>query len=1002
MGIGMARARSMRAGDARWFHAVRLPLAVVLSALAAACATTSPRFEQEVATTFAEDDMRRLETQNVELYYPADGKAAALRVAARAEQCLLEFRSRQATTRARDKAILFLTSANYNNAYVSGLYGGEPLHSLDPLSATAEIFHWYGLSGADVGDIACHEMFHYAHFEQVENLWRGVNAVVGPVVSSQVFLERWFTEGVAEYYEGRLGRTVGRPHSPMYRGAFDAFVAQKGGLGGGDLSLYQRELNPFSGAYLTGLFFIEWLVETYGEEKLWKVMDLQGRSILVPFGAVLRFWSVYGYELGELLSQYEAHLLATSPKRERPASQVVVRKALGQMARLAAHAKSGVMAVVTSGNEEVPMLRILEPDGRVRAERKLVRLTTDRDWVYVGPGQMSGLSFTDDGRFLFLVNDDLIARGDTRSQVWKVDAQTGETVQVWQQVGRMMAGSVSGDGRTYTTVEFPAGRSRIVDVDLGTGALTAIVEPPEGVAVSAPAWSPAHQRLVFSRMDREGWNLVVREADGTLRDLTTDGAFNYGARWSDETHVVFARTAGKYLQVHRMDVESGVIEQLSDAPYGVIDPAPAGERVAFINRDGSQWSLDENPLAPIGGEGQGEGQTAALPSPQPSPPMGEREAWYEAPAPEVLKDEPYSSLDHLFYPQLRAPSISSIGFGKNPETGATQFYGTFTAAIVGRDRLSKHNWALTGSLAVPNLENAVSAQYRNLTLAPWSIFAYAGREGYPATSTTYAEAYWSGGVSVGRTVFTTPVSLGFRTEIWQPDGAPIGKYFGPSFSVSYGAGESTGYGGTQRLLAMSFDLAGYPKGFGSDTNLLDVGAEVDLAFPLPFSKRHSFVVSILGRALPGAPEGALRVGGVARGLSLWNSSAGYDSAGSPPGVFLPGSFVEAVRGYDDFAVRATAAGIAHARYRYSFIVDKGFTSTAYLFPSFFFRQVDVEVFGSAAATNNPTATWARAAGASLAVRTVFGGSFPVSLSYQFAYRFDFGLAPLHVIGVSFD
>ena len=978
----------MRAPDARWFLPVRIVFVVALSAFATACATSAPRFDQEVATTFAQDEMRRMETAHLELYYPAEGKSAAMRVASRAEECLTELRNRQATTRARDKALLFLTSANYNNAYVGGQYLGEPLHSLNPLSATAEIFHWYGLSSADVGDIACHEMFHYVHFEQVENLWRGVNAVVGPVVPSQAFLERWFTEGVAQYYEGRLGRTVGRPHSPMYRGAFDAFVAQKGGLGGGDLSLYQRELNPFSGAYLTGLFFVEWLVEKYGEDKLWQVMELQGRSILVPFGVVLRFWSVYGYELGELLGQYEAHLLATLQQRERPAAQAVLRPKLGQMARLGAHAKSGVLAVVTSGNEEVPMLRILEPDGRLRVERKLVRLTTDRDWIYVGPGAMSGLSFTDDGRWLFLVNDDLIPRGDTRTQIWKIDAQTGETVQVWQQVGRMMAGNVSPDGRTFTTVEFPAGRSRIVDVDLATGALTTLVEAPEGVAVSAPAWSPAKQRLVFSRMDRNGWNLVVREGDGALRDLTTDGQFNYGARWSDETHVVFARTAGKYLQVHRLDVESGELEQLTDAPWGVIDPAPAGDRVAFVNRDGSQWSLDAAPAKAIG-------QPALQPAPEAA-----KEAWYQSPPLDVQTDEPYSSLDHLFIPQIRTPYISSLGIGTNAETGGTSLYGTFGVSIGGRDRLSKHNWALNGAISIPYYENVVSASYRNLTLAPWSIGAYAGREGYPATSFYAAEAYWSGGVTVGRTVFTTPITFGFRTELWQPEGQSIGKYFGPSFSVSYAAGESTGYGGTQRLLAMSLDVAGYPKAFGSDTNLLDISAEVDLAFPLPVSKRHSFVVSILGHALPGAPEGALRVGGVARGMNLWMSQSSTSTPG--PGVFLPGSFVEALRGYDDYSVRATAAGIAHARYRYSFIVDKGFTSTAYLFPSFFFRQVDAELFGSAAATDNPQATWARAAGAAVTVRTVFGGSFPVSLSYQFAWRFDFGLPPLHVLSLGFD
>jgi hypothetical protein len=965
-------------------------LTAVAALFFSSCATTSPRFDQDVATTFAHDDMRRLETKNLELYYPAEAKDAALRVAARAEECLTALRARQATTRQRDKALVFLTSANLNNAYVSGLFGGEPLHALVPLSVTSELFHWYGLSGADVGDIACHEIFHFVHFEQIEHVWRGVNAVFGPVMPSQVFLERWFTEGVAQFYEGRLARKVGRPHSPMYRGAFDSFVAMKGGLGGGDLSLYQRELTPFSGAYLTGLFFVEWLVDTYGEDKLWQLMDVQGRSVLVAFGTALRFWSVYGYELGDLLAQFEAHLKKTLPVRARPATQAVVRPALGQLARLAAHPGSGALAVVSSGNEEVPMLRIFDRDGTVRAEKKLVRLTTDREWVLVGPGAMSGLSFTADGRWLFLVNDDVIARGDTRSQLWKIDARTGETVQVWQQVGRTMGGSVDAGGKRYVTVDFTAGRSRIIEIDLATGAGTVLVEPAPGVAVSAPQWSPSHQRLVFSRMDRNGWNLVLREPDGTLRDLTSDGAFNYGARFSDETHVVFARTAGRYLQAHRLDIESGAVEQLTDAPYGVMDPAPALDRVAFLGRDGSQWSLEQVPLPAT---------TSAENERSPTPPTVDRGGWYESPAPEIQRDEPYSSLDHVFYPQLRAPGIAGLNLNLSDPLASS---ATLTASVAGRDRLARHNWALKGALTVPTLESVISASYRNLTLAPWFISAYAGREGYPQTGTTSAEAYWSGGVAAGRTVFTTPVSLGFRAELWQPQALPVGKYFGPWLSVSYGAAESTGYGGIQRRLALSFDVSGYPKAFGSDTNLLDAQVEVGLAFPLPVSKRHSFDFSLVGRALPGAPAGALRVGGVARGFTLWNTSQGKGSSGTRPGLFLPGSFVEAVRGYDDYSVRATAAGIAHVRYRYSVIIDKGLTSTAYVLPSAFFRQVDVDLFGSAAATDNPAAPWLRAAGAALSVRAIFGGSFPLSVSYQFAWRFDFGLPPLHALSMSFD
>jgi hypothetical protein len=940
--------------------------------LLAGCATsTAPRFDQDLATTFAQDDMRRLESPELELYYPAEHKEAALRVAARAAECLRELRARAISPAEPGKALLFLSSANYNNAYVGGQSLGEPLHSVNALSTTSEIFHWYGLGGAEQGDVSCHEMFHYAHYEQAFGFWGVVNTILGPVLPPQAFLERWFTEGVAQYYEGRLHRTVGRPYSPIYRASFDSFVAMRGGrVEPGDLSLSQRELNPFGGAYLTGYFFIEWLATKYGEEKLWQVMRHQGRDFFSPFGATLRMKSVYGLSTGALIEEWSKDLTAQLEQRARPPSEKVLFEDVGQLGRIAAHPASGTIALISSGNEQVPLLRIFEADGRLRLEQRLARLGTDRDWVYVGPGSMSGLSFTGDGKFLWLLNDDLIARGDTRAQLWKIDAQTGEVLQVIQEIGRGLGGSVSADGRSFTFVDLPPGQSRLVEKNLETGALTVLAEFPPEISVSAPHWNDAHTRLVYTRHDPNGWNLVLREADGTTRDLTTDGAFNYAPKWIDDGHVLFARTAGKYLQAHRLDVGTGVVERLTDAPYGVLDPVPTAGGVVALARDGVHWSLDTMPGEAL--------ETIAL-EPVEIPKR------HESPPLVVQKDEPYTSLDHLFLPQLRLPGgglfSTSAGLG-----------GNISLSLMGRDRLGRHTWAINGSLELPSMTNYVQAGYRNLAFAPWAFIVSGER------NSTAAQTYWTGGLYAQRSVWTVPVTFGVQAEVWQPFGQPLEKYIGPTFSLGYSAGDATQYAGPQRTLNMSLDVSAYPRFLGSDRDLLDVRGAVSLAFPLPLSKRHSFVIGATGRTLPGAPEGALLLGGIPGFTTIVSSPVRTPFPAGPPGL-LPGTLIEGIRGYDDFAIRTRHAAIFNARYRYSFIIDRGTASVLWLLPSFFFRQIDLEAFGSAAITETQSA---KAVGAAIFFRTQFAGLLPVSLVYQFAWRFDFGLPPLHVVAVSFD
>ena len=69
----------------------RLSLLLALGAMS--CATISPRFDQELATTFAQDDMRKLETSDVlvsigrglEPWLEALVKGSAARIVARLE-----------------------------------------------------------------------------------------------------------------------------------------------------------------------------------------------------------------------------------------------------------------------------------------------------------------------------------------------------------------------------------------------------------------------------------------------------------------------------------------------------------------------------------------------------------------------------------------------------------------------------------------------------------------------------------------------------------------------------------------------------------------------------------------------------------------------------------------------------------------------------------------------------------------------------------------------------
>lgn len=969
----------------------------------ASCASVRPRFSQEVATSFVREPMRKLTTASAEIYYPARYHDAAQRVVARLEHCLERLRSLPITKKERDRAVIYLTSANFNNAYVGGGSGGEMLHSVNPLFVTSELFHLYNLGNGEVGDIACHEMVHYVQFEQDNGLWSIVNTVAGNTLPPQVFLERWFLEGIAQYYEGRLEGNVGRPHSAFYRAAFEAGVASRGGkLHGGDLQSGQRELLPFSGAYLTGLHFVEYLAETYGDQKLWELIDKQSYSWFSPFWVTLRCKAIYGKSIGALLDDYSDALKKSVQPRPRPEAQRVLAESAGYFARLAGSPADGALAVVSAGLDERPQLQILERDGSVRLSRPINELRPGRRWVGAHPSSMSGLSFTADGRWLFAMNEDISIDGESQSQLWKVDTQTGDVEQVWDGFSGA-GGSVRPDGLAYVYVEVEAGGTRLVELDLASGERRPLTELESGRSLGAPAYSPDGRRIAFAAKRGDSFQLYLREADGAQRQLTSDGAFNYAPKWIDAQRLLFTRVEpgprGR-LQAHLLELSTGTVSRVSEAPFVALDASPfGGGDFAFLNRDGWGWTVDAAPIEPLSPPARAEATTAAEPAPVAAPAPPEPPAAPAASAPPVsaVSDEGYSSLDHLFLPTLHAPfAYACQAFSE----GAQSLNLCYGLSLRGQDRLGFHQWAFNAELAYPSPDNRFSFGYGTPLLAPWYTSLGFSRSQLNRTTDLV------GRLRTSRSVWATPIffdalAIDRRRAATDTDEASHARFVGAGVGFDYFAGDGTPYAGTQRALGFAGSVEGYPRAFGSDFTLGDVQGEVRLAPPLPLLKRHSLMVVLRGRAVLGGPFGILSVGGIPRGSNLWSNTEGN---GEPaPSVSLPGmSFAEALRGYEDFAIRASSVATAHARYRYPLIIDYGWASTLYLLPSLFLRQVDLEAFGALASSDSPTYPMLRSVGGAVTFRSLLGGTIGISLFYQLAARLDAGLPPLHQFGFAFE
>ncbi|MCY1047308.1 hypothetical protein OV208_38780 [Corallococcus sp. bb12-1] len=572
-------------------------LLACLLLLTSGCAFVAPRFPQNVQASFARDDMQKLTTRSLELYYPAHLRPTALRIAARMEGCVDRLRTEAWSKAERKRVLVYLTSADFNNAYVQSEFASTPQQMVLPQHMTLEQFNLLGLGETDIGDVACHESVHYVQMQQVGGLWNVLNTLSGGLFQPNIFTESWFLEGLATYYEGHLGKNTGRPYSPVWRGWWEGAVqARRGELNAGYLSPENRALEPFGGNYLSGMHFVEYLARTYGEKRLWKLVEEQGNSIIPPIAVTLRFKRVYGKDIGSLFSEYEASLQKNLQVRERPATQQVLVKDAGYFSRLAANPNDGSTALLSVGREQITHLTVRERDGRERFSRALVQLLPGRRWVLASPSLASGMTFSRDGAWLYLVSADVDTVGSYTAKLWRVDARTGDVVRLWDGL-EGMGGDISEDGKSYVFVQVRGDAANLVRLDLESGQQERLTDFQAHTALGPPATSPEGLRQVFPLSGKDGWELVLREPDGSLRWLTRDGLFNYSPRWLDSDHLVFLREHEGRLQVHVMTVSTRRIARVTDAPHLTMDVAPVGsDLVAFINRDGTNLTVDSAPL----------------------------------------------------------------------------------------------------------------------------------------------------------------------------------------------------------------------------------------------------------------------------------------------------------------------------------------------------------------------------------------------------------------------
>lgn len=151
-----------------------------------------------------------------------------------------------------------------------------------------------------------HEYTHILHTDNdTSRLHTLINAVMGKIARGNAAAPRWYTEGLAVYYETQTSNT-GRLRNATYRlmmrqAALNQTIPTLGELSTG-LSRW-----PYGMAYyLFGSFFIQYIAEQYGSNALTQFNHALG-SDAIPYALNRNAYRVFGKTLDPLYDEWRAH-----------------------------------------------------------------------------------------------------------------------------------------------------------------------------------------------------------------------------------------------------------------------------------------------------------------------------------------------------------------------------------------------------------------------------------------------------------------------------------------------------------------------------------------------------------------------------------------------------------------------------------------------------------------------------------------------------------------------
>ena len=611
-------------------------------------------------TAYAVDpalDWRTIESVHFYIHYAEGNKAVAEKAAAVAEAVHARLID-ELDWAPRDKTHLVLSDeSDAANGFATPLFFNRSVLYLAPPTGVG------GLEDFDdwLTTLITHEYTHILHLDKAAGAPDALRDVFGRffLLFPNIYQPAWMIEGLATLKETDTGRGIGRGQSSLFAMMMREEVAE-GIKPVSQVNLPIRTWPAGSTPYLYGVYFMLFIEDVYGSEKLQQLIEAYSNNLL-PFFINTAFSQVLGEDVTETWARFDSWL----QDRFRPQIENIAAAGIlaGQRITDSAYGTGPVRAL----GDDVYYVR---EGGYHQAE--LVRLHQTGEPAVLAQVHTGADIDVQAGSGVLVVQPEFCNQYTFYRDIYRYDETTGELKRLTE-CARYVRAAWHPDGGIIA-VHHEAGRFELHRLDRDAKLEQVLWRSEDEEVLSQIDVSPDGRRLAAAIWRKHtGWNIELFDLETkTWRALTQDAAIaGYPQFTPDGGAILFSYEQHGVYNLYRYRLDDGDIEIITRVAAGAfqVSQGRPGGPVYYVgyNAGGTDiYRLDDSTGAEI--------------TPQPQQRMGGYD--YAIGDHQPAPYSPWSSLrPRWWFPILIFDSDRN----------------EFGLSTAGSDALGLHNYALSAS-----------------------------------------------------------------------------------------------------------------------------------------------------------------------------------------------------------------------------------------------------------------------------------------------------------------